>query len=157
MVQPLSQGTKAPDFRLPDHDGKEVTLKQFRGQRVLLYFYPKAMTPGCTVQACGLRDVNQELEEAGVIVLGVSPDAPSKLKKFAEKEKLPFRLIADESHELADSFGVWGPKKFMGRTFDGIHRISFLIDAKGKIEHVLDDFSTKNHHQVVLDYVHAHS
>lgn len=157
MVEPLGKGTKAPDFRLPDQNGQEVTLKQFRGHRVLLYFYPKAMTPGCTVQACGLRDANRELEEAGVVILGVSPDAPAKLKKFADKEKLPFRLLADESHELAESFGVWGPKKFMGRTFDGIHRISFLIDAKGKIEHVFDDFSTKEHHQVVLDYVQSHA
>ncbi len=152
-MKTLTAGTKAPAFSLPDQDGKHVKLKDFSGQKVLVYFYPKAMTPGCTVQACGLRDSQQELKQRGVVVLGISTDPVAKLKKFQDKYELNFTLLSDEDHAVADKFGVWGPKKFMGREFDGLHRVSFLIDEKGKIEHVFDDFKTKDHHQVVLAYL----
>lgn len=134
-MQPLSAGTLAPDFSLSDQDGNPVRLSDLRGKKVLIYFYPKAMTPGCTTQACGLRDVNSELAARGVVVLGISPDPAKRLKKFEERDSLNFRLLADEDHAVADAFGVWGPKKFMGKEYDGIHRLSFLIDEEGKVVH----------------------
>ncbi|CDL22184.1 Thiol peroxidase, Bcp-type [Klebsiella pneumoniae IS53] len=152
-MTPLKAGDIAPKFSLPDQDGEEVNLTDFQGQRVLVYFYPKAMTPGCTVQACGLRDNMDDLKKAGVEVLGISTDKPEKLSRFAEKELLNFTLLSDENHQVCEQFGVWGEKSFMGKTYDGIHRISFLIDADGKIEHVFDDFKTSNHHDVVLNWL----
>ena len=128
-MNPLKAGDIAPKFSLPDQDGEQVNLTDFQGQRVLVYFYPKAMTPGCTVQACGLRDNMDELKKAGVDVLGISTDKPEKLSRFAEKELLNFTLLSDEDHQVCEQFGVWGEKSFMGKTYDGIHRISFLIDA----------------------------
>ncbi|MBL4631333.1 MAG: thioredoxin-dependent thiol peroxidase, partial [Paraglaciecola sp.] len=121
--------------------------------KVLVYFYPKAMTPGCTILAQGLRDSQAALLELNVEVLGVSPDAVKRLPKFIEKHDLNFTLLSDEDHAVADAFGVWGLKKFMGREYDGIRRITFLIDENGKIEHVFDKFKTKNHHEVVLAYL----
>ncbi|ABK35898.1 MULTISPECIES: thioredoxin-dependent thiol peroxidase [Aeromonas] len=150
-MQPLSAGSLAPDFSLSDQDGNQVRLADLRGKKVLVYFYPKAMTPGCTTQACGLRDVNAELAALNVVVLGISPDPAKRLKKFEERDNLNFRLLADEDHAVADAFGVWGPKKFMGKEYDGIHRLSFLIDEEGKINHRFDKFKTSDHHQVVLD------
>ena len=155
-MNPLKAGDIAPKFSLPDQDGEQVNLTDFQGQRVLVYFYPKAMTPGCTVQACGLRDNMDELKKAGVDVLGISTDKPEKLSRFAEKELLNFTLLSDEDHQVCEQFGVWGEKSFMGKTYDGIHRISFLIDADGKIEHVFDDFKTSNHHDVVLNWLKEH-
>ncbi|ATP08293.1 MULTISPECIES: thioredoxin-dependent thiol peroxidase [Aeromonas] len=152
-MQPLSAGTLAPDFSLSDQDGNPVRLSDLRGKKVLIYFYPKAMTPGCTTQACGLRDVNSELAARGVVVLGISPDPAKRLKKFEERDSLNFRLLADEDHAVADAFGVWGPKKFMGKEYDGIHRLSFLIDEEGKVVHRFDKFKTSDHHQVVLDLI----
>lgn len=152
----LKIGDKAPKFSLPDQDGEQVSLSDFREQRVLIYFYPKAMTPGCTVQACGLRDSMEDLLKAGVEVLGISTDAPAKLSQFAEKELLNFTLLSDQQHQVAQQFGVWGEKKFMGKTYDGIHRISFLIDAQGIIEQVFDDFKTSDHHEVVLNWIKQH-
>lgn len=152
-MQPLSAGTLAPDFSLSDQDGNPVRLSDLRGKKVLIYFYPKAMTPGCTTQACGLRDVNSELAAQGVVVLGISPDPAKRLKKFEERDSLNFRLLADEDHAVADAFGVWGPKKFMGKEYDGIHRLSFLIDEEGKVVHRFDKFKTSDHHQVVLDLI----
>ena len=149
----LTAGDAAPAFELPDQDGNLVTLASLKGKKILFYFYPKAMTPGCTVQAQGLRDVQKELQDKNVVVLGVSPDPVKRLPKFIEKHDLNFTLLSDEDHAIADAFGVWGPKKFMGREFDGIHRISFLIDENGTIEHVFDKFKTKDHHEVVLDYL----
>lgn len=119
----------------------------------MVYFYPKAMTPGCTTQACALRDSKSELDQRNVVVLGISPDASEKLKKFEARDELNFTLLGDEDHQVADAFGVWGPKKFMGKEYDGIHRISFLINEQGVIEQVFDDFKTSNHHQVVIDYL----
>ncbi|MCH7371883.1 thioredoxin-dependent thiol peroxidase [Aeromonas sp. MR16] len=152
-MQPLQVGAQAPDFSLSDQDGNQVSLTSLRGKKVLVYFYPKAMTPGCTTQACGLRDVNAELAGLNVVVLGISPDPAKRLKKFEERDNLNFRLLADEDHAVADAFGVWGPKKFMGKEYDGIHRLSFLIDEEGKISHRFDKFKTSDHHQVVLDLI----
>lgn len=149
----VTAGSPAPDFSLPDQNGQPVKLQDLRGRKVLIYFYPKAMTPGCTTQACGLRDNQAELAALNVVVLGISPDAPARLKKFEDKQALNFSLLADEDHQVADAFGVWGPKQFMGKEFDGIHRVSFLVDEQGRIEKVFDKFKTSDHHQVVLDYL----
>jgi peroxiredoxin Q/BCP len=152
-MQMLKAGEVAPQFSLPNQDNKTVSLSDFSGKKVLIYFYPKAMTPGCTIQAQGLRDSQRSLTELNVEVLGVSPDAVKRLPKFIEKESLNFTLLSDEDHALADAFGVWGLKKFMGKEYDGIHRITFLIDENGQIEHVFDKFKTKDHHEVVLTYL----
>ncbi len=154
-MKTLTAGTPAPDVTLLDQDGNPVTLSSFTGKKVLFYFYPKAMTPGCTVQAQGLRDIKQELDALNVVVLGVSIDPVKRLGKFIERDKLNFTLLSDEDHSAADQFGVWGEKKFMGKVYDGLHRISFLIDENGVIEHVFDKFKTKTHHEVVLDYFHS--
>jgi peroxiredoxin Q/BCP len=152
-MQMLKAGDMAPPFSLPNQDNQTVSLSDFAGKKVLVYFYPKAMTPGCTIQAQGLRDNQASLANLNVEVLGVSPDAVKRLPKFIEKENLNFTLLSDEDHALADSFGVWGLKKFMGKEYDGIHRITFLINENGNIEHVFDKFKTKNHHEVVLAYL----
>jgi len=149
----LAAGNPAPQFELPDQDDNIVKLSDFAGKKVLVYFYPKAMTPGCTVQAQNLRDVKAELEALNVVVFGISPDPVKRLPKFIEKESLNFTLLSDEDHQIAEAFGVWGPKKFMGKEYDGIHRISFLIDEEGLVEKVFDKFKTKDHHEVVLDYL----
>ncbi|ELX8377981.1 thioredoxin-dependent thiol peroxidase [Providencia vermicola] len=156
-MNPLKAGDKAPQFSLPDQDGEIINLSDYQGQRVLVYFYPKAMTPGCTVQACGLRDEMDTLRQKGVEVLGISTDKPEKLSRFAEKEMLNFTLLSDEDHQVCEQFGVWGEKQFMGKTYDGIHRISFLVDANGTIEHVFDNFKTSNHHEIVLEYINSHA
>ncbi|AKU63202.1 bacterioferritin comigratory protein [Aggregatibacter aphrophilus] len=152
-MRTLKVGENAPHFTLLNQNNEAVSLTQFQGKKVLVYFYPKALTPGCTTQACGLRDSKAELENLGVVILGISPDSPKKLAQFIEKKELNFTLLSDEEHLVAEQFGVWGEKKFMGRTFDGIHRISFLIDEQGKIAQVFDKFKTTDHHQVVLDYL----
>ncbi|VEG69260.1 peroxiredoxin Bcp [[Pasteurella] aerogenes] len=149
----LNIGDFAPHFTLLNQDSQPVSLQDFAGKKVLVYFYPKALTPGCTTQACGLRDSKAELDKLGVVILGISPDSPKKLAQFIEKKALNFILLSDEDHQVAEQFGVWGEKKFMGRVFDGIHRISFLIDEQGKIEQVFTKFKTTDHHQVVLDYL----
>lgn len=146
----LSVGDKAIDFELLDQDGKLRSLKEFKGQKVLLYFYPKDDTPGCTAEACGFRDLRYELAEKGVVVIGISKDSVKSHKKFAEKYDLPFILLSDESTEVIKSYKAWGKKKFMGREFEGILRISYLIDEKGKIEKVYGKVDTKAHAQEVL-------
>ena len=146
-------GKVAPAFTTKDQDGNKVALKDFRGQKVLLYFYPKAMTPGCTTQACAIRDHKKEFKKLNTVVFGMSPDAPERLRRFADRDDLDFTLLSDEDHKIADKYGVWGLKKFMGREFDGIHRISFLIDENGKLVHIFDKFKTKTHHEDVLDYI----
>ncbi|MCO6524919.1 MAG: thioredoxin-dependent thiol peroxidase, partial [Candidatus Schmidhempelia sp.] len=123
-MKPLAEGETAPEFSLPDQDGELINLNEFKGQRVLIYFYPKAMTPGCTVQACHLRDNLDEFKKYNVSIIGISTDKPEKLLRFTEKELLNFELLSDEQHEVAQQFGVWGQKEFMGKTYDGIHRIS---------------------------------
>ena len=149
----LQAGNKAPAFSLPNENGETINLADLAGKKVLVYFYPKAMTPGCTVQAQCLRDSKSDLDAHNVVVLGVSPDPVKRLPKFIEKEGLNFSLLSDEDHAIAEAFGVWGLKKFMGKEYDGIHRISFLINEEGEIEHVFNKFKTKDHHQVVLDYL----
>ncbi|GKX63916.1 Putative peroxiredoxin bcp [Pragia fontium] len=153
MINPLKAGDTAPEFTLPDQDGEDISLSDFQGQRVLIYFYPKAMTPGCTVQACGLRDNMDDLKKLGVDVLGISTDKPEKLSRFVERDLLNFTLLSDEEHKVCELFGVWGEKTFMGKTYDGIHRISFLVGTDGKVEKVFDDFKTSNHHDIVLNYL----
>ncbi|MBT1449591.1 thioredoxin-dependent thiol peroxidase [Glaciecola sp. XM2] len=147
----LKAGDKAPSFSLQDHNGEQVNLADYQGKKVIVYFYPKAMTPGCTVQAQGLRDHADAIKAAGAVVFGISPDPVAKLKKFVDKESLNFQLLSDEDHSVADAFGVWGLKKFMGKEYDGIHRITFIIDESGQVEQVLNKFKTKEHHQTVLD------
>lgn len=149
----LVAGDQAPLFTLTDDQGNTVSLADLAGKKVLVYFYPKALTPGCTTQACGLRDIKAQLEALNTVVYGISPDPVQKLARFVEKKELNFPLLSDEDHAVADAFGVWGEKKFMGKIYDGIHRISFLIDEQGTIEKVFDKFKTKDHHQVVLDYL----
>ncbi|MBF0752539.1 MULTISPECIES: thioredoxin-dependent thiol peroxidase [unclassified Pasteurella] len=152
-MKTLKVGDVAPLFTLKDQADNLISLEDFKGKKVLVYFYPKALTPGCTTQACGLRDAKNELEKLGVVILGISPDSPKKLAQFADKKGLNFLLLADQDHQVAEQFGVWGEKKFMGKTYDGIHRITFLIDEQGKIQQVFDKFKTGEHHQVVLDYL----
>jgi peroxiredoxin Q/BCP len=151
----LVAGDKAPLFTLNDDQGNKVSLADLAGKKILVYFYPRAMTPGCISQACGLRDSQSQLADLNTVVFGISPDPVKKLANFVLKKELNFPLLSDEDHAIAEAFGVWGEKKFMGRTYDGIHRISFLIDENGIVEHVFDKFKTKDHHQVVLNYLQA--
>jgi thioredoxin-dependent peroxiredoxin len=144
-------GDIAPTFELLDQDGQTVKLADFAGRTVVLYFYPKADTPGCTTQACGIRDRSGEYEAAGAVVLGVSPDAPKDLKKFADKYGLPFTLLSDAEHKVADDYGVWAEKSMYGRTYWGNQRATFIIDAGGKIAHVFPKVSPKTHDDVVLE------
>lgn len=146
-------GKAAPTFSLPDQNGDTVTLSGLKGKTVVLYFYPKAMTPGCTVQACGLRDSQAELKKLDVVVLGVSPDPVKKLQKFIEKEDLNFTLLSDEDHAVAESYGSWGLKKFMGREYMGILRQTFIIDSAGKLRHIIADVKTKTHHDDVMNWI----
>ena len=147
-------GNLAPAFTLKDQNGDDISLKDFRGKKhVVLYFYPKAMTPGCTAQACGLRDSLQSLEQSEAVALGVSPDPVARLKKFEEKEGLNFTLLSDEDHALADKYGVWGLKKFMGREFMGIIRTTFIINKQGRLMRVMDKFKTKTHHEDVAKFL----
>ena len=144
-------GNMAPAFTLPDQDGNKVSLKQFKGEKnVVLYFYPKAMTPGCTTQACGIRDSRKALEKLDTVVLGVSPDPVARLGKFIEKQDLNFTLLSDEDHAIADKYGAWGPKKFMGREFDGVLRSTFIIGKDGRLKHIMEKVNTKTHHDDVL-------
>lgn len=152
-MKPLTTGCSAPPFTLQDEQDNSVSLADLRGKKVLIYFYPKALTPGCTTQACALRDVKKELAAFNTVIYGISPDPVNKLARFVEKKELNFPLLSDQDHTVANAFGVWGEKKFMGKTYDGIHRISFLIDEQGKIEKVFDKFKTKDHHQIVLNYL----
>ncbi len=144
-------GNLAPAFALPDQDGKKVSLKEFRDDKiVVLYFYPKAMTPGCNVQACGIRDSKSELDARDVVVLGVSPDPVARLPKFIEKQNLNFTLLSDEDHAVADKYGCWGLKKFMGKEFMGLIRTTYIIGKDGKLKTVMNKFKTKTHHEDLL-------
>ena len=144
-------GNLAPKFSLHDHKGNTVSLSDYKGKSaVVVYFYPKAMTPGCTVQAQGLRDSARALKSLHTVVLGISPDPVKKLAKFVERDALNFQLLSDEDHAIADKYGAWGPKKFMGREFDGILRTTFIVGKNGKLKAVMDKFKTKNHHSELL-------
>jgi peroxiredoxin Q/BCP len=146
----IEQGETAPDFTLPDQEGEDVMLSQFRGGPVVLYFYPKADTPGCTTQACGIRDHRADYEAAGATVLGVSPDPVKAVKKFADKQSLNFRLLADEDHAVCERYGVWAEKSMYGRTYWGAQRATFIIDAEGVVQHVIPKASPKTHDDEVL-------
>ena len=148
----LKIGDKAPAFVANDQNGLPVSLKDFKGQKVALYFYPKDDTPGCTAQACNLRDNFSELSDKGIVVLGVSVDEVKKHKKFEDKYKLPFRLVADEEKTIVADYGLWGEKKIMGKTYMGTSRVTFLIDEKGKIVHMIEKVDTKNHSAQILAF-----
>jgi peroxiredoxin Q/BCP len=146
----LEPGTQAPDFTLPDQEGEDVSLSDFRGSPVVLYFYPKADTPGCTTQACGIRDHRADYEAAGAVVLGVSPDPVKAVKKFADKQSLNFRLLADEDHSVCDTYGVWAEKSRYGKTYWGALRSTFILDEQGVVQHVIPKASPKTHDDQVL-------
>ena len=146
----LEQGAEAPDFELPDHDGTPVKLSDLKGQTVVLYFYPRADTPGCTTQACSIRDHSSDYADAGVTVLGVSPDTVADVKKFHDKFSLDFTLLADADHAVADAYGTWMEKKNYGKTYWGVQRATFIIDAEGTVVRVFPKVSPKTHDDVVL-------
>lgn len=149
----LKVGDKIPFFNLPDQNGTQIYFSSFIGKKTLIYFYPKAMTPGCTIQACKLRDNTNEFKKLNIEIIGISPDSPKKLLKFSKKEMLNFILLSDKNYKVSNQFGVWGAKKFMGQTYYGIHRISFIINSAGFIEKVFKKFTTNNHAQTILHYL----
>jgi len=146
----IESGDEAPAFELPDQDGRPIKLSDFRGQPVVVYFYPKAATPGCTTQACGVRDHQADYAKAGAVVLGISPDPVAKVKKFHDKEALNFPLLADEGHAVADSYGVWVQKSMYGRTYFGNERTTFVIDPEGRVTQVLRKVKPGEHDELVL-------
>ena len=150
-MKPLKVGEIAPPFTVNDHLGNPQSLENHKGSKVVIFFYPKANTPGCTAEACNLRDHYKELKEAGYVLFGVSADTELKQKKFADKFNLPFLLLADTERTILNSFGVWGPKKFMGKEYDGIHRMTFILDENGVIERVIDKVKTKTHAEQILE------
>lgn len=149
-MNPLQPPTKAPDFSLKDQTNQPHTLSQYKGKWVLIYFYPKDDTPGCTTQACGLRDTYDQYTGTGVIVLGISKDSTQSHAKFAQKHNLPFPLLADIDTSVCKSYGIWGPKRFMGKEFLGVHRVSFLINPEGAIAKTYDKVNVLSHAQEIL-------
>lgn len=150
----LKQGDAAPNFTAKDENGNTVSLSDFKGKKVILYFYPKDMTPGCTNQACNLRDNYAILQEKEIVILGVSPDDEARHQKFISKYELPFPLIADTDKAVINAYQVWGPKKFMGKTYDGVHRTTFLINEEGIIHDVIKKPKTKAHAEEILESFH---
>jgi len=146
----LSKGDQAPDFSARDENGKTVGLADFKGKKLALYFYPKDMTPGCTNQACNLRDNFEELKKEDIAIVGVSPDEEKRHQKFIDKHELPFTLVADPDKAVINAYGVWGPKKFMGKEYDGIHRTTFLINEEGEIHDIIKKPKTKAHAEEIL-------
>ena len=146
----LKKGDKAPAFFGVDQEGRPHQLEDYKGKKLVVFFYPKASTPGCTAEACDLRDNYERFQANNYALLGVSADSPKAQAKFIEKYHLPFPLLADEEKSVIEDFGVWGPKKFMGREYDGIHRTTFVIDENGIIEEVISDVKTKNHASQIL-------
>ncbi|NBX86295.1 MAG: thioredoxin-dependent thiol peroxidase [Proteobacteria bacterium] len=151
----LTVGTQAPDFTLPDQNGKMVNLRNSLGKWTLIYFYPKALTPGCTTQACDLRDGKAELAKRGVVVLGISPDKSDLLKKFEEKEGLNFTLLGDADHKVADAYGTWQQKSMYGKTYMGMARVTYLLDGAGAIKQVWPKVDAKNHFADVVAWLDA--
>lgn len=147
----LQPGDQAPEFTAKDESGNDVSLLDFRGKKLVIFFYPKANTPGCTVEACNLSDNYERFQSLGYEILGVSADTQRKQSNFKKKFELPYRLLADVDKEVIEAYGVWGPKKFMGREFDGIHRTTFIIDEKGIIEDVILKVKTKEHTNQILN------
>lgn len=146
---PLDQ--LAPQFTTTDQNGEEISLADFKGKKVVLYFYPKASTPGCTVQACAIRDHKAEFEKANTVVLGISPDTAKRLTNFTVKQELNFPLLSDQDNSIAESYGVWALKKFMGKEYIGIHRVTFIMDEEGILRHIMAKVKTKTHHDDVLE------
>jgi peroxiredoxin Q/BCP len=146
----VEEGKPAPDFELASDSGETVKLSDLRGKQVVLYFYPKDDTPGCTTQACGIRDAYGEFRREGAVILGVSPDDERSHVRFKEKYGLPFRLLADTDHEVADAYGVWGEKKYMGRTYMGVERSTFVIDENGDVKRVMRKVKPETHADDVL-------
>lgn len=147
----LKVGDKAPNFEGLNQSGETISLADYKGKKLVLFFYPKDNTPTCTVEACNLRDNQMALRKAGYEIVGVSPDSEKKHQNFIKKFELPYPLIADTERKVIDAYGVWGPKKFMGREFDGLHRTTFLIDEKGKIERVIQKVKSKEHSAQILE------
>jgi peroxiredoxin Q/BCP len=147
----IEEGKPAPDFELPTDSGETIKLSELRGKPVVLYFYPKDDTPGCTTQACGIRDAYGEFEKAGAVVLGVSPDSEKSHGKFKDKYELPFTLLADTDHSVAEEYGVWAEKSFAGKKYMGVNRSTFVIDADGNVKRVMHDVKPANHADDVLE------
>ena len=150
-MRPLKVGDRLPEFSVLDQDENTISSNDYKGKRLIVFFYPKASTPGCTLEACNLRDHYKELQEAGYELLGVSADSPKRQKNFRDKYNFPFPLLADVNKVVINAFGVWGPKKFMGKEYDGIHRITFIINREGLIERVIDKVKTKLHAEQILE------
>lgn len=150
-MKTLQVGEKVPDFSVSDDKGNIHQLSDYKGQKLVVFFYPKANTPGCTAEACDLRDHYKELQDAGYALLGVSADSEKRQQNFSEKYNFPFPLLADEDKQVINAFGVWGPKKFMGREYDGIHRMTFIIDENGVVERVIEKVKTKAHAAQILE------
>lgn len=150
-MKPLQVGETVPPFSVSDDRGNTQQLSDYKGQKLVVFFYPKANTPGCTAEACDLRDHYKALQEAGYALLGVSADSEKKQRNFSEKYDFPFPLLADEDKQVINAFGVWGPKKFMGREYDGIHRMTFIIDENGVVERVIEKVKTKVHAAQILE------
>ena len=146
----LEAGDKAPDFKAEDQDGNEVQLSDFKGKKLVLFFYPKASTPGCTAEACNLSDNYEKFQDQGYEILGVSADSKKRQQNFKKKYDFPYPLLADEDKTVINAFGVWGPKKFMGKEYEGIHRTTFIIDEEGKIADVIKKVKTKEHTAQIL-------
>ena len=147
----LREGDKAPDFNMLNEEGKNVALEDFKGKKLVLFFYPKDDSPGCTKEACNLRDNYRKLQKEGYEVLGVSPDTSKKHKKFIDKYEFQYSLLADCDKEVINSYGIWGPKKFMGREYDGLHRTTFIISEEGIIEKIIEKVKTKDHANQILE------
>jgi len=150
-MQTLKAGDKVPNFTVNDQDGNPISLSDYQGKKLVVFFYPAASTPGCTAEACNLRDHYAELQAEGYELLGVSADTEKKQSNFRNKFKFPFPLLADTNKEVINAFGVWGPKKFMGREYDGIHRKTFLINEDGVVDRVIDKVKTKAHAAQILE------
>jgi peroxiredoxin Q/BCP len=149
----INKNSTAPDFSLQDQNGVMRSLRDYKGKKVILYFYPKDDTPGCTTEACGFRDNYSAYKKADAVILGISPDAVKSHKKFAEKYELPFPILADEGHRVCEQYGVWGKKKYMGKEYDGVYRTTFIIDAEGLVEHIFEGVKPDAHSQEVLSVI----
>lgn len=152
-MKPLTSGDKIPTFNLIDQDGVLTHSNSFLGKRILIYFYPKSKTPGCTIQACKLRDNINIFKTLNTEIVGISADKPEKLLEFSEEEMLNFTLLSDQDHRIAEKFGVWGKKQFMGKTYYGIHRVSFIVNKIGIIEQTFTNFTPENHEKIILNYL----
>ena len=149
----LQIGDKAPNFNIPNHNNEMVSLSDFKNKKMIIWFFPKANTPGWTTQGCGFRDEFKKFEDKNIAILGVSADPVSKQKKFCDKQGFPYDLLSDESHEMLEAYGVWGKKKFMGREYMGITRMTYIINEDGNIEHVIEKVKTMSHAKDILKMI----